>query len=63
MDKYFRVILLQTSIPINIIRNIYRPFQSDTDWEWPFKKSTLKKINENFNILDQKGILCKIITY
>jgi 2-polyprenyl-3-methyl-5-hydroxy-6-metoxy-1,4-benzoquinol methylase len=50
---------LQTSLPVNIIRTIYRPFQSDKDWEWPFKKSTLKKINENFNVIDQKGILGK----
>lgn len=50
---------LQTSFPIKILRAIYRPFQSDKDWEWPFKKSTLKKINENFEILEKKGILGK----
>lgn len=50
---------LQTSLPIKIIRSIYRPFQSDKDWEWPFKRITLKKIEDNFTILDKKGILGK----
>ncbi|XLS28466.1 class I SAM-dependent methyltransferase [Flavobacteriaceae bacterium M23B6Z8] len=50
---------LQTSVPISIMRAVYRPFQSDKDWEWPFKKSTLKKIDNNFTILDKKGVLGK----
>lgn len=50
---------LQTSFPIKIIRAIYRPFQSDKDWEWPFNKKTLQKIKNNFKILDKKGILGK----
>jgi len=50
---------LQTSIPISLLRAVYRPFQSDKDWEWPFKKSTLQKIEDNFNIIDKKGILGK----
>lgn len=50
---------LQTSIPIKIIRAVYRPFQSDKDWEWPFNKKTLQKIKNNFKILDKKGILGK----
>tara|TARA_B100000809_G_scaffold105703_1_gene104217 strand:+ start:8995 stop:9813 length:819 start_codon:yes stop_codon:yes gene_type:complete len=50
---------LQTSLPVKTIRSIYRPFQSDKDWEWPFKKSTLKKIHQNFKIIDKKGILGK----
>lgn len=50
---------LETSFPVRVLRKIYRPFQSDKDWEWPFKKTTLKKINENFNILEKRGILGK----
>lgn len=50
---------LQTSLPIKTLRAIYRPFQSDKDWEWPFSKSTIKKINENFEVIDKKGILGK----
>lgn len=48
---------LHTSLPIKIIRTLYRPFQSDKDWEWPFKKSTLKKIDDYFIIQDKKGVL------
>lgn len=50
---------LQTSTPIKILRAIYRPFQSDKDWEWPFSKSTLAKINKNFTIIEKRGILGK----
>jgi SAM-dependent methyltransferase len=50
---------LQTSIPIKTLRAIYRPFQSDKDWEWPFKKSTLKTLDENFDIIEKNGILGK----
>ena len=35
---------LQTSLPIKIIRTIYRPFQSDKAWEWPFSKKNLLQI-------------------
>jgi 2-polyprenyl-3-methyl-5-hydroxy-6-metoxy-1,4-benzoquinol methylase len=50
---------LETSLPIKILRLLYRPFQSDKDWEWPFKKSTLEKFNKNFSISEKKGILGK----
>ena len=46
---------LDTSLPIQIVRALYRPFQSDKDWEWPFKKSTLQKIDKHFFIEDKKG--------
>jgi len=48
---------LQTSIPIKILRYIYRPFQSDSDWEWPFTKKTLRLFELNFNVLEKRGIL------
>lgn len=50
---------LQTSLPIKILRSLYRPFQSDKDWEWPFSKQTLKKLDSSFNILEKRGILGK----
>lgn len=50
---------LQTSLPIKVFRSIYRPFQSDKDWEWPFSKPTLKKLDNSFNILEKRGILGK----
>jgi 2-polyprenyl-3-methyl-5-hydroxy-6-metoxy-1,4-benzoquinol methylase len=50
---------LETSLPIKILRAIYRPFQSDKDWEWPFTKSTITKIKNNFEIEKIRGILGK----
>lgn len=50
---------LQTSIPIKLIRAIYRPFQSDRDWEWPFSKNTFFKFERNFNIIEKRGMLGK----
>ncbi len=50
---------LETSIPIKIIRAIYRPFQSDADWEWPFTKKTVYKFQKAFNVTERRGILGK----
>lgn len=50
---------LQTSIPINIIRKIYRPFQSDKDWEWPFSKKTYYKFAEAFEVAERRAVLGK----
>jgi 2-polyprenyl-3-methyl-5-hydroxy-6-metoxy-1,4-benzoquinol methylase len=50
---------LQTSLPIKIIRTLYRPFQSDKDWEWPFSIKTFYKFNQAFNIIERHGILGK----
>lgn len=48
---------LQTSFPIKIARSLYRPFQSDKDWEWPFDKVVIDKLYNNFTVVDAKGIL------
>lgn len=48
---------LQTSFPAKVLRAVYRPFQSDKDWEWPFSRETLKTIESRFNILDIHGIM------
>lgn len=48
---------LQTSFPVRLLRVLYRPFQSDKDWEWPFSKKTLKTIESRFRILDIHGIM------
>lgn len=50
---------LETSLPIKIIRMIYRPFQSDAAWEWPFTKNTFFKYQEAFNIEERRGLLGK----
>ncbi len=50
---------MQTSTPIKILRSIYRPFQSDRAWEWPFSKKTYYKFEEAFNIKERRGVLGK----
>lgn len=50
---------LQTSLPIKILRSLYRPFQSDRDWEWPFSKKTYYKFEEAFNIKERRAVLGK----
>lgn len=48
---------LQTSLPIKFIRTIYRPFQSDKAWEWPFSKETYYKFEQAFEIKDRRAVL------
>jgi len=50
---------LETSLPIKILRTIYRPFQSDAEWEWPFTKKTFYKFEKAFEIVERRGILGK----
>ncbi|MCH4821566.1 class I SAM-dependent methyltransferase [Gramella lutea] len=50
---------LSTSLPVKTVRKLYRPFQSDKDWEWPFSKKVYYKYAENFEILERKAVLGK----
>lgn len=50
---------LETSLPVKIVRSLYRPFQSDADWEWPFTKSTVKKLSNTYEIIERRGLLGK----
>ena len=38
-----------------VIRLLYRPFQSDAAWEWPFTKRTVRMIEERFLFDDGFG--------
>jgi 2-polyprenyl-3-methyl-5-hydroxy-6-metoxy-1,4-benzoquinol methylase len=51
---------LQTFLPMKVMRTLYRPFQSDADWEFPFKESTLETISQHFDITDTFGIMGKM---
>ena len=44
-------------VSIFLLRRLYRPFQSDALWEWPFNKKTITKFDNHFLILDKRGIL------
>jgi 2-polyprenyl-3-methyl-5-hydroxy-6-metoxy-1,4-benzoquinol methylase len=50
---------LETSWPVKLIRNLYRPFQSDAAWEWPFTKKTFYKYQAAFTIMERRGLLGK----
>ena len=50
---------LETSFPIKVIRALYRPFQSDAAWEWPFTKKTYLKFDDAFDIKARHGLLGK----
>jgi len=50
---------MQTSFPVRLIRNLYRPFQSDKEWEWPFDKSAIRKISSSFKVEEMHGVLGK----
>lgn len=50
---------LETSLPIKIIRTLYRPFQSDAAWEWPFTKKTFYQFQDAFTIIERRGLLGK----
>lgn len=50
---------LETSLPVKIVRALYRPFQSDAEWEWPFTKKTYYKYKSEFNIIDKRAVLGK----
>ena len=50
---------LETSLPIKIIRTLYRPFQSDAAWEWPFTMKTFYLYQKAFVIKERRGLLGK----
>ena len=50
---------LETSWPVKFVRTIYRPFQTDAEWEWPFTKATVKKFHNSFHVEERRGILGK----
>lgn len=50
---------LQTSLPLRVARKIYRPFQSDKDWEWPFSREVYYKFENSFKVLERRAVLGK----
>lgn len=50
---------LETSIPVKFFRMIYRPFQTDKEWEWPFTRKTYYNFKNKFEIIDKHGVLGK----
>lgn len=48
---------MQTSLPVRAARTVYRPFQSDKAWEFPFTRHTFRSFQKYFVIEDLQGIL------
>ena len=48
---------LQTYPPLKIARTLYRPFQSDREWEFPFSRDTFRRIHPYFEITDVRGVM------
>ncbi|MCF8267088.1 MAG: class I SAM-dependent methyltransferase [Ignavibacteriales bacterium] len=48
---------MQTQILLRTSRILYRPFQSDAGWEWPFRKVTFHMIQEHFRIMELQGVV------
>ncbi len=47
---------LQTHLGVRFIRTLYRPFQSDRDWEFPFSRATFPIIQKYFAIEKVQGV-------
>ena len=44
--------------PLNrLARALYRPLQTDRDWEWPFTRKTFGLLRRYFEIADRQGIM------
>jgi len=52
---------LQTWGPARLLRSMYRPFQTDRAWEFPFDADALRDIERRFTVLERVGLLdrCK----
>lgn len=48
---------LKTSFPVWIARSLYRPFQSDAAWEFPFGRKTIRILENYFNFEETRGVL------
>lgn len=46
-------------LPLKIVRKIYRPFQYDKNWEYPFDQKSIDLIAKHFNILEIAGMMGK----
>lgn len=45
-----------TWAPMRLVRGLYRPFQTDRDWEFPFDHQALAQIESRFRTRDSLGI-------
>ncbi len=48
---------LETSLPIWAARRVYRPFQPDSAWEWPFGRAAVRQLTGRFEPVGIRGVL------
>jgi SAM-dependent methyltransferase len=48
---------MQTCWEVRAARAVYRPFQSDADWEWPFTRQSIRQIEQYFDIEAIQGVM------
>jgi 2-polyprenyl-3-methyl-5-hydroxy-6-metoxy-1,4-benzoquinol methylase len=46
-------------LPLKIVRKMYRPFQFDKHWEFPFDQNSIDLISKHFRILEIAGMMGK----
>lgn len=46
--------------PIRLVRALYRPFQTDSEWEHPFDERALAAIEARFDVVACQGLLAKV---
>ena len=47
---------LETWLPIKLVRMAYRPFQTDSAWEFPFNQKSLDAIQQKFKVEHVQGL-------
>ncbi len=47
---------LQTWLPIRLFRALFRPFQTDADWEFPLTAKGMRAIESRFAVRDRLGV-------
>lgn len=50
---------MNTYLPLKIVRALYRSFQHDKDWEYPFTKDSIRLIEKHFKIEKLAGMMGK----
>ncbi|NDJ63357.1 MAG: class I SAM-dependent methyltransferase [Chloroflexi bacterium] len=48
---------MDTAPVVHVLRALYRPFQDDKDWEWPFTRQSIAEIQKYFRIAQVQGVL------
>lgn len=46
---------VEINVPLRAIRRLYRPFQTDHAWEWPFTSQTVAALEQHFELLETFG--------